>query len=137
MTNPRPAVSNDPVQKVNGDASSSSDPDRASPTVVNGAATSNGGTVRNRRSVQQPRPTLPPSAESSQDESEIDRPRRRQKPLLQRSKSDYGPRGDEREAQVEEERHDWGARHGFEDHYASEEYVSQLANVGYAFLSAV
>lgn len=35
----------------------------------------------------------------------------------------------------EKESHGWDSRHGFEDRYASEECVSQLANVGYAFLS--
>jgi regulator-associated protein of mTOR len=50
--------------------------------------------------------------------------------MLLRSKSDYGPRGDDSPL---EEIQDWGARHGFEDHYASEEYVSQLANVGCTF----
>lgn len=50
---------------------------------------------------------------------------------LTRSKSEYGLRL-ERESpteQVDEEYHDWGARHGFEDHYQSEEVISQLANV--------
>jgi regulator-associated protein of mTOR len=51
-------------------------------------------------------------------------------PLLKRSKSDYGPRGgEESEESYDNEAPDWGARHGFEGHYASEEYVSQLANV--------
>lgn len=61
--------------------------------------------------------------------------RRRPKPLLKRSKSDYGPRaGEELEDNQDNDAPDWGARHGFEGHYASEEYVSQLANVSRACL---
>lgn len=67
-------------------------------------------------------------SETSQDAS-----RRRPKPLLKRSKSDYGPRGgEELEDNNDTDTSDWGARHGFEGHYASEEYVSQLANVSRA-----
>ena len=111
----RPAISNDPIQAVNGNGTGGHYDE--APTVQ-------------RLSLQ----TRPISvAESSQDESERERPKRRPKPLLQRSKSDYGPRGEEQETQPEEDIQDWGARHGFEDHYASEEYVSQLANVGCSF----
>ena len=54
---------------------------------------------------------------------------------LQRSKSDYGPRGEEPVQQEEEEDgHDWGARHGFDGHYASDDFVIQLANVSSSFL---
>ena len=111
---PRPAVSNDPVQVINGNRSIANDE-----------------VPRDRRLSVQTRPAS--VAESSQDESERERPKRRPKPLLKRSKSDYGPRGEEQETQPENDIQDWGARHGFEDHYASEEYVSQLANVGRAF----
>lgn len=53
---------------------------------------------------------------------------------LQRSKSDYGPRVEEAEPQHEEEAgHDWGARHGFDGHYASDDFVIQLANVSSSF----
>jgi hypothetical protein len=55
---------------------------------------------------------------------------------LQRSKSDIGPRGEDQESLADDDIPDWGARHGFEDHYASEEYVSQLANVSRSFLSS-
>ncbi|KAE8449010.1 hypothetical protein EG329_008598 [Mollisiaceae sp. DMI_Dod_QoI] len=104
----------------------------ASTTRVTIAATAAG---RDRRASLQTRPTSAPNgaAESSQDDSETDRVRRRPKPLLQRAKSDYGPRGEEPD--TEEEIQDWGARHGFEDHYASEEYVSQLANNWYMYFT--
>jgi regulator-associated protein of mTOR len=63
-------------------------------------------------------------------ERDSDTSRRRPKPLLTRSKSDYIPRQDSSAEEPNEyESQDWGARHGFEDHYASEEYVNQLANV--------
>ncbi|KAK0671222.1 hypothetical protein QBC41DRAFT_219857 [Cercophora samala] len=51
------------------------------------------------------------------------------KPPLLRSKSEHGMRLDDAETVVEEDIHDWGARHGFEDHYQSEAIISQLANV--------
>ncbi|KAF8849776.1 TORC1 growth control complex subunit Kog1 [Acephala macrosclerotiorum] len=87
-----------------------------------------------RRVSLQARPTSAPSgaAESSQDDSETDKVRHRPKPLLQRAKSDFGPRED---PDTEEEIQDWGARHGFEGHYASEEYVSQLANNWYMYFT--
>lgn len=129
--NPRQSISNESVRARDGEES---DTDRA--TASRGlVGRTNGDTPRDRRLSLQDRPVLAPktNGESSQDDSERERPRRRPKPLLQRSKSDYGPRGEEPESQVEEEIQDWGARHGFEDHYASEEYVSQLANVGCSF----
>lgn len=77
-----------------------------------------------------------PNGAREESEPEQDTGRRRPKPLLKRSKSDYGPHG-LRGAEESEDNHDndapdWGARHGFEGHYASEEYVSQLANVSRA-----
>lgn len=53
---------------------------------------------------------------------------RQQKPLLLRSKSDYRMRAEEDEVS-DEETFNWGARHGFEDHYQSEDVISHLANV--------
>jgi regulator-associated protein of mTOR len=63
------------------------------------------------------------------EDSEREENARAPKPVLQRSKSDFGPRGETPEEEHDNDNQDWGARHGFEDHYASEEYVSQLANV--------
>jgi regulator-associated protein of mTOR len=132
--NPRPAVSNDPVQVVNGQRSSDADYSRSSNT--NGRTTP--GAVSNgtdRRLSLQPRPTSAPGGrDSSPDDSDLDKTKKKPKPLLLRSKSDFGPRGEDIDPQAEDEWRDWGARHGFEDHYASEEYVSQLANVGCSFL---
>lgn len=58
-------------------------------------------------------------------------PTRPAKPLLQRSQSEYSPRpGPVEDAEpVDEAIPEWGARHGFEDHYQSEHIISQLANV--------
>lgn len=64
---------------------------------------------------------------TSQDDGTHSRSQR-PKPPLQRSKSDYAVRRDEPEA-AEDEAHEWGARHGFEDHYQSEDIISQLASV--------
>jgi regulator-associated protein of mTOR len=134
VMNPRPAVSNDPVPALNGQTPP--DPDRrSSASTTRSAATSN-GIAHDRRLSLQARPTTSSGAngESSQDELERERPKRRPKPLLQRVKSDFGPQGEDPDSQTEEEIPDWGARHGFEDHYASEEYVSQLANVSCSFV---
>ncbi len=60
------------------------------------------------------------------------------KPPLQRSKSDFArPVEDSTETQHNSgELSHWGARHGFEDHYQSEEVINQLANVCFYFSSA-
>lgn len=60
---------------------------------------------------------------------ESERPSRPVKPSLHRSKSEYVPRQVEESDHEEDEVRDWGARHGFEDHYQSEHIISQLANV--------
>lgn len=59
------------------------------------------------------------------------RPRRPNKPMLIRSKSDYArPQEPQDESdQGDEEIPEWGARHGFEDHYQSEHIITQLASV--------
>jgi len=67
------------------------------------------------------------NGEASDDEGDS-APLRLQKPPLLRSKSEHGLRhedGDHADAEF----YDWGARHGFEDHYQSEDYLSSLANV--------
>lgn len=52
------------------------------------------------------------------------------KPPLLRSKSEHADlRYHETDDEVEEEHYDLGARHGFEDHYLSEDIIAQLANV--------
>ncbi|TGJ82822.1 hypothetical protein E0Z10_g5944 [Xylaria hypoxylon] len=58
----------------------------------------------------------------------------RPKPPLLRSKSDYVVRRDGSEP-VEGEVREWGARHGFEDHYQSEDIISQLANNWYMYFT--
>ncbi len=103
-------------------------------STISAAQKTNVSAREQRRSSLHNRPSSAPKAESSQDESEVDQLKLRAKSLLHRSKSDCGPRGEDKEL-LEEEIQDWGARHGFEDHYASEEYVSQLANVSGTFLS--
>lgn len=67
---------------------------------------------------------------SHEPSSGPDRSRRPAKPLLLRSKSEYLMRqqDDMGSSSPDEEIPEWGARHGFEDHYQSD-IVSQLANV--------
>lgn len=64
-------------------------------------------------------------------------PRSRPKPQLSRSKSEHVLRADhdhdhDHDQDLDpddEEIYNWGARHGFEDHYQSEDIISQLASV--------
>lgn len=128
IMHPRHAVSNDPALAMNGNGATHHD--RSS---IPSAEPVTGETARDRRRASlQARSSSAPYVDSSQEDSEIDRVKPRPKPLLHRSKSDYGPRGEDSNSPGEEIP-DWGARHGFEDHYASEEYVSQLANVSRTF----
>ncbi|KAI1449068.1 raptor N-terminal caspase like domain-containing protein [Annulohypoxylon stygium] len=68
------------------------------------------------------------SIEIPQDDSDHDRPSRRvvSKPPLLRSKSEHIVRREDAD-QADEEIYEWGERHGFEDHYQSEDIISQLA----------
>ena len=61
---------------------------------------------------------------------------RPQKPPLLRSQSAFaGPNRDDAEHDDQEDI-EWGTRHGFDDHYQSEDIISQLANVSLLFFSA-
>ena len=92
--------------------------------------------VISRRASIQARPTSAPNGVGeASDEGGTQRNGRRPNLLLQRAKSDIGIRVEDTDSQSDETQ-DWGARHGFEDHYASEEYVSQLANVSLLFSPA-
>lgn len=115
------------------------------------AATTNGGEVSrfraqlgsspdrdsNSNGASDKRPSSAPGRKNGfvatgiRDDHGIDeeRPRRPVKPSLQRSKSDYAPRQTSDTDSEDEIRQEWGARHGFEDHYQSEHIISQLANV--------
>jgi regulatory associated protein of mTOR len=107
------------------------------PTIANGHFNLNGASHDdNDNSDTERRPSSAPgnrkklSVVTSIDDS--DRlPSRR--PQIIRSKSEYITRHEEPE-HTDEEIYEWGARHGFEDHYQSEDIISQLANVSIAFL---
>ncbi|OTA61415.1 TORC1 growth control complex subunit Kog1 [Hypoxylon sp. EC38] len=73
---------------------------------------------------------------NSQDDSDQDRSRRLvvSKPPLLRSKSEHIVRREDTE-QADEEIYEWGARHGFEDHYQSEDIISQLASNWYMYFT--
>lgn len=129
----RPAVSNDPVPALNGNGPSPADINRRQSTSAARLANTTSAQDRRLSLIDRPTSAFGANGESSQDDSDRERSKRRPKPLL-RSKSDFGPRGEDVETQSDDEIQDWGARHGFEDHYASEEYVSQLANVSRTFL---
>lgn len=142
--NTRPVASAGPSRTVNGNGNTPTDTNGASAQAkTNGALSSAKATTGKENS----RPTSEPGGknksinalrrkDSLREDSETDQEPRRQRPLLLlRSKSDFGPRSDDSDSQRHDsDGQDWGARHGFEDHYASEEYVSQLANVCRSFL---
>jgi regulator-associated protein of mTOR len=138
--NTRHTVSNDPVQPINGNGNGNGNAVGAAHPQANSGrmrvAMQNGESPAGAY-AQNARPTTSAgvTADSSQDDSEPDRIARMPKPLLRRSRSDFGPRGgEEGDADAEDDIHDWGERHGFGTNYASEEYVSQLANVSRTFL---
>ncbi|KAK0633089.1 raptor N-terminal caspase like domain-containing protein [Immersiella caudata] len=63
-------------------------------------------------------------------------PARPTKPPLLRSKSEHGLRHEHDDVgRMDEEYYEWGARHGFEDHYQSEDIISQLANNWYMYFT--
>jgi regulatory associated protein of mTOR len=64
---------------------------------------------------------------------DLERVKRPVKPLLLRSRSEHGLRPDDVE-HAEDDMYALGARHGFEDHYQSEDIISQLANVSLGLL---
>lgn len=50
--------------------------------------------------------------------------------MLIRSKSDYARPQEQDESDLDDDEiPEWGARHGFEDHYQSEHIITQLASV--------
>jgi regulatory associated protein of mTOR len=122
------------------------EPSSVSPSGANGVSDASEH-IKGRRQSDQTRPTSAPGGpaaalvsasqrDTATDDSEREMIAKRPKSFLHRSKSDFGPRGDESDSQRHDsDNQDWGARHGFEDHYASEEYVSQLANVRLFFPS--
>ncbi|RYP28260.1 hypothetical protein DL767_007310 [Monosporascus sp. MG133] len=115
-------------------------------------APTNGNSQSNSRSSQTPvdddksdtdrRPSSAPgyknnnslSLVTSHDGFEQNRSRRPVKPPLLRSKSEHMMRQDEAASSPEGEIHEWGARHGFEDHYQSD-FVSQLAINWYMYFT--
>ncbi|VUC33151.1 unnamed protein product [Clonostachys rosea] len=71
----------------------------------------------------------------ARDRNRIDKSARSAKPLLHRSKSEFGPRPTDDTEHVENVISEWGTRHGFEDHYQSEHIISQLANNWYMYFT--
>lgn len=143
-TNHRPAVSNDPQRIVVAQGAPVTDAERNSPPSGANVTSIATASAREWRESDELRPASAPKGKTASstalnrqdptyDISDVEQVKRA-KPMLLRSKSDYGPRGESPDTRQEIDAQDWGARHGFEDHYASEEYVSQLANVSRSFL---
>lgn len=87
-----------------------------------------------RRPLTAPGNKADPIPSNSHDDSDHNQSRLTvSKPPLLRSKSEHIVRREDAD-QADEEIYEWGARHGFEDHYQSEDIISQLANVSQALL---
>ncbi len=83
-------------------------------------------------------PSINGAERELQDEHDRTAVGRPAKPPLLRSKSEHvGLRYDDTDDEVDEEHYDFGARHGFEDHYLSEDVIAQLANVSAVSRSAL
>ncbi|KAI5464109.1 raptor N-terminal caspase like domain-containing protein [Mariannaea sp. PMI_226] len=75
------------------------------------------------------------SSSQIRDDMTPSRTTRPAKPRLLRSKSEYAHRAIDEAEPLEDEIPEWGARHGFEDHYQSEDIISQLANNWYMYFT--
>jgi hypothetical protein len=89
-----------------------------------------------RRPSSAPRANGSGGATSTTDDEDDNRALslRPPKPPLLRSQSEYASPHREEPDHSDNEDFEWGARHGFEDHYQSEDIISQLANVSYRTL---
>ncbi|KAI1654094.1 raptor N-terminal caspase like domain-containing protein [Daldinia decipiens] len=88
-----------------------------------------------RRPLTAPGNKADPRPSNSHDDSDHNQPRLTvSKPPLLRSKSEHIVRHEDAD-QADEEIYEWGARHGFEDHYQSEDIISQLANNWYMYFA--
>ncbi|OWO98949.1 hypothetical protein B2J93_6099 [Marssonina coronariae] len=102
----RPAVSNEPVDR-NSNGHPPPDNERRQPTLNSKDSAPESRENLQRRLSAQTRPTSAPNgpAQPSQGQTELEIVKRRPKPLLQRAKSDFGPRGEDQDAA--EEIKDW------------------------------
>jgi regulator-associated protein of mTOR len=100
--------------------------------------------AENAPSDRRPRPSSAPHKNqrltivTSYDDSDHERAKRPQRPGVIRSKSEHIVRRDDHDDdvnQVHDEIYEWGARHGFEDHYQSEDIISHLANNWYMYFT--
>ncbi|KAK4239166.1 raptor N-terminal caspase like domain-containing protein [Achaetomium macrosporum] len=80
-------------------------------------------------------PSINRSDDGHADDDQLAAVARPVKPLLLRSKSEHGLRHEGADDDVDEEYYDLGARHGFEDHYLSEDIIAQLANNWYMYFT--
>jgi regulator-associated protein of mTOR len=99
---------------------------------VNGRSTSNSVPASDddeQRPLSAPNRRNGSMSLETKDDIEHHQQTRPVKPLLLRSKSDYAHRPMDEPEPIEDNIPEWGARHGFEDHYQSEDIISQLANV--------
>lgn len=125
----------DSASLSNGTASASTNT-RESASAKNGLPLNGNAVLSNSQNSRIP----PPNGTGLDGSVESRRIDENSRPAIRRSKShvDGGVNSREHEIAlrngdiVPDESKDWGARHGFEEHYESEEYVAQLANVSHA-----
>ncbi|SPQ19061.1 53f7980f-da97-45b9-b5b8-389a2ada3425 [Thermothielavioides terrestris] len=110
-------------------------PPKPGPPLPNGRqrAASPGPSSRRPSSAPGDREVISDSGHT--DESDHVAVARPAKPPLLRSKSEHAVRHDATGSDPDEEYYDLGARHGFEDHYLSEDIIAQLANNWYMYFT--
>ncbi|KAK4192466.1 WD repeat-containing protein mip1 [Podospora australis] len=77
------------------------------------------------------------SNDDDDDDDDAEASTRPMKPPLVRSRSEFGSgrNNTEQNGVSHQELYDWGARHGFEGHYMSEDIISHLANNWYMYFT--
>jgi regulator-associated protein of mTOR len=113
------------AEAESGEGSSGADQIPQRPRIPHARRSNSANFSRRPSSIQQQGP---------HSDDEEDRPlviKKSLKPPLLRSQSEYASphRSPDEDIHHEEQETYWGARHGFEDHYQSEDIISQLANV--------
>lgn len=130
-----------PVQRPNGASAFADATAQASPSVVYPPAGLHRSTSHDESSARRPSSApgnkqIPTLGFPAGEQFDSDRPKRPTvKPLLTRSKSEYGsgrPAPEEPDHSDDDIPH-WGARHGFEEYHESPDVIAALANVSLAF----
>ncbi|KAF4871175.1 Target of rapamycin complex 1 subunit mip1 [Colletotrichum siamense] len=129
-----------PTQRPNGasafaDATAQPSPSHGHPPLGLQRSTSHDDSSARRPSSAPGNKQIPTIGFPAGEQSDSDRPKRPSvKPLLMRSKSEYG--GSRQADEVDHSEEDiphWGARHGFEEYHESPDVIAALANNWYMY----